>query len=284
MSHVRNLHHKSYVAAPSPAPVTVPPEFTGESPIQQLGPNGAVAAAIPGEASILADCPVERAQIRPEQRLVFYTDPHNPAADRFRYLRMRLREGRNAGKLKTVLITSPLSQDGKSTTILNLATALAERGRRAVLLIEADLHKSCIAERLGLKTWAGMAECLQDVHRDPLAAIRRVDPLEWYLLPAGGPAKNPTELLQTPAFATIMQRVAPHFDWILIDSPPAVPLTDAISLQQHADGSLLVVRAGSTPREAVEHTTELLGSKKIFGIVLNGIEAHHHLYSRYHQY
>ena len=126
-----------------------------------------------------------------------------------------------------------------------------------------------------------MAECLHDDHRDPLSAIRRVDPFGWYLLPAGEPIKNPTELLQTPAFATIMQRVLPHFDLVLIDSPPAVFLTDAVSLQQHADASLLVVRAGITPREAVEHATELLGSKNVFGIVLNGVDPRDHIHSRY---
>lgn len=279
MSHLRNLFHKSEGTGPSPALLTA---ATDKAPLRQFSPNGAAAAEIPDRAPGLGDCPVEHVQVRPEQRLVFYADPHSPAADRFRYLRMRLREPWSA--LKKLLITSPLAQDGKSTVAMNLATALAERGQRAVLLIEADLHKSCIVERLGLTTWAGVGECLHDDHRDPLSAIRRVDPFGWYLLPAGEPVKNPTETLQTPAFATIMQRVAPHFDWILIDSPPAVLLTDAVSLQQHTDASLLVVRAGITPREAVEQATELLGTKNVFGIVLNGVTPRKHGYGSYRYY
>ncbi len=79
-----------------------------------------------------------------------------------------------------------------------------------------------------------------------------------------------------------MEQLSPCFDWILLDSPPVIPLTDSISLQQHADASLLVVRAGQTPREAVEQTIELLGKKNILGIVLNGMEARDHLYYQYY--
>ena len=136
-------------------------------------------------------------------------------------------------------------------------------------------------ERLGLKAWTGLAECLKG-DADPISSIRRVDPLGWYLLPAGEPPRNPTELLQTPAFGAVMERVLSHFDWILIDSPPALVLTDAISLQHHADASLLVVRAGYTPREAVEQSVELLGAKNILGMVLNGLEAGNAPYTKYH--
>jgi Mrp family chromosome partitioning ATPase len=81
-----------------------------------------------------------------------------------------------------------------------------------------------------------------------------------------------------------MEKVSPYFDWILIDSPPVIPLTDSLSLHNHADASLLVVRAGQTPREAVEQTIELLGKKNVLGVVLNGVEARNHLYYQYHEY
>jgi capsular exopolysaccharide synthesis family protein len=193
---------------------------------------------------------------------------------------MRLREHWSAGKLKKLLVTSPLVHDGKSTVILNLATALSERGKRAVLVIEGDLHRASLAEDLGLNPWAGLADCLHD-STSPLSAIRRVEPLGWHLLPAGEPRRNPTELLQTPAFGHVIQDLSSHFDWILIDSPPVIALTDALSLQQHADGSLLVVRADRTPREAVEETVALLGKQRIFGVVLNGVPQRNHLYYRY---
>ena len=288
MSHVRNLflkpatHGYAPPPAPAPVPLTMVPDFPAPSaPAREAAPKSVpLVSDFPSRSPAPREFLVEQARIRPEHRIVAYTDPHSPAADRFRYLRMRLREPWSAGKLKRLLITSPLAGDGKSTVILNLATALSERGQRTVLLVEADLHRSCLVEKLGLKPWAGLAECLHD-GLDPMSAIRRVDPFGWHLLPAGEPPLNPTELLQTPALGTVLERVSPNFDWILIDSPPAVALTDAISLQQQADASLLVVKANCTPREAVEQATTLLGTKNVLGIVLNGLDARNHLYNKY---
>src|ERR1035441_278436 len=163
--------------------------------------------------------PVESAEILPESRLIFHTDPHSPGADRYRLMRMRLKELGSSGKLKTLLITSPLPHDGKSTVCLNLATALAEGGKKNVLLIEADLHQPILNARLRLKPWAGLAECLEGTV-DPRSVIRRVHPLNWYLLPAGGSRVNASELLQTAALAGVMSKLTPHFDWIIVDSPP----------------------------------------------------------------
>src|SRR5262249_36138324 len=141
------------------------------------------------------EIPIERANIQPASRVVFHTDPNSPSADRFRLLRMRLRELRNSKALKRILITSPLPHDGKSTMCLNLATALAEGGLRSVLLIEADLHHSALTQQLGLTPWAGLTDCL-DEGLDPQSGIRKVEPLGWRLLPAGTTRSNPTELLQ----------------------------------------------------------------------------------------
>lgn len=230
------------------------------------------------------DClPIENVRLQPESRLVFHTDPRSPAADRYRYLRMRLRVMSEAGKLRSLLITSALPQDGKSTTALNLATALAEQGKRSVLLIEADLHHPTLREQLGIESWPGLAECLED-GLDPLAAVRRLNPLDWYLLPAGEPRGNPTELLQSDALATVMSKLSPRFDWILIDSPPITPLTDALALARQADASLMVVRAHRTPRATVEKAIELLGRKHVLGIVLNGLEGLDRVYSKYYGY
>ena len=274
MSHLRNLFqtssgHAHTATAPS---VSVPPE------------NVATLAGVTTAAPTLPQFAVEEAHLSPENRLIYYEDPRSPAADRYRLLRMRLKEHWLAGKLKKVLVTGALAHDGKSTVVINLATALAERGKRTVLVIEADLHHSSLAGKLRLKSWTGLTECLGDDAIAPLSAIRRIEPLGWYLLPAGAPRRNPTELLQTAAFGRIVQKLTPCFDWILIDSPPVIPLTDSLSLQQHADASLLVVRAGQTPREAVEQTISLLGKKNILGIVLNGVEARNHLYYQYHEY
>ena len=142
------------------------------------------------------------------------------------------------------MITSPLPQDGKSTVALNLATALAEGGKRTVLLIEADLYHPTLTERLGLEVGLGLADCLEGpLH--PVLALRRLEPLSWYLLSAGEPRSNPTDLFQTEALARVIQKLSTHFDWILIDSPPLTPLTDALSLARHTDATLLVAERGA---------------------------------------
>jgi capsular exopolysaccharide synthesis family protein len=276
MSHLRNLFHKSSES-----------EHKGRSTIAPVSAKAAGFASLATAAPAVSESPafpVEEAHLTAESRLVYYDDPRSPAADRYRLLRMRLKEHWHAGKLKKLLVTSALSHDGKSTVVLNLATVLAERGRRSVLVVESDLHHSCIGTSLRLRPRAGLAECLVDEGIDPLSVIRRIEPLGWNFLPPGEPRRNPTELLQTPAYGQLMEKLAPHFDWILIDSPPVIPLTDSLSLQQHSDATLLVVRAGQTPREAVEQTIALIGKQNIVGVVLNAVQLRDHLYYQYNEY
>jgi len=231
----------------------------------------------------LDQVPVEEVDIDTLSRIVFHTDPRGLAADRFRFLRMRIRERSNAGKLQSILITSAQPQDGKSTVSLNLATALAERGQNPVLLLEGDLYHPTLAERLGVKDGPGLADCLaSNLH--PFSAIRRLAPLEWYLLPAGSKMPNPSELLHSDRLAQIMRALTPHFKWIVIDSPPVAPIADALALARYADASFLVVRAGVTPGQAVEAAVESLGPKHVMGVILNGVEGLRRLYSKYNKY
>jgi capsular exopolysaccharide synthesis family protein len=225
----------------------------------------------------------EEVNLEPESRLVFHTDPGSGAADRYRFLRMRLRELWSAGKLKTLLVTSPLPEDGKSTTAINLATALADHGKSKVLLIEADLYHSPLVSMLGLDPAPGLAECIES-GLDLRSAMRKLRPLEWFLLPAGNPHGNPTELLHRDGFVRIMRQVASCFDWVLIDSPPVLPLVDALVLKRHADGTLLITRAGHTPRQAIERSLSLLGQEHILGVVLNATEKVNQPYSKYSRY
>ena len=195
---------------------------------------------------------------------------------------MRLRVLKTMGKLKSLLITSALPQDGKSTMALNLATVLAtgwkppfsDRGRPLSPQRLAAPGPSRPARVGGMpRKWFG-----SDVR------IRRLEPLRWYLLQAGDHHGNPTELLQSDSLPGVLQRLSPHFDWILVDTPPVAPLTDALLIAQHVDGCILVVRADRTPREAVEEAIKLLGPKRVLGILFNGAEGLNRLYSKYYGY
>jgi capsular exopolysaccharide synthesis family protein len=226
--------------------------------------------------------PVEKAEIVPASRIVVWDNPQALPADRYRMLRMQLERLRGDGKLKTVLLTSPSPEDGKSTVALNLASILAKHGKRQVLLLEADLRCPSLTRRLGLKSWPGLTECLSN-RLDVMAAVRQIDPLQFYLLPAGAPVEDPAELLHSDALTHCVEAVSKEFDWVLIDAPPTTPIPDALILKTRADACLLVARAGKTRREQLEESVQLLGPKSVLGIVLNGMEGLEKRYSGYYE-
>jgi len=215
-------------------------------------------------------------------RIVFAAQAFISTADRFRLLRMRLRELAKSGKLRTLLVTSALPNDGKSTITLNLAAALAEHGDQAVLVLEADLRRSALGKKLGLDSWPGLAECLEG-SLDPMSAIRRIEPQGWYLLPAGKKGAEALQLLQTEVISALLNRLSTFFDWILIDSPPALLVTDSVALSHYADATLLVARAGFTPRDSIEEAIQAIGRNRVLGIVLNGVEGLNPSYAKYYR-
>jgi capsular exopolysaccharide synthesis family protein len=217
-------------------------------------------------------------------RIVTQVDPTSPTADRYRYLRFRLQSLRKAGNLKTILVASPLPRDGKTTVALNLATTLVEKGTQSVLLIDADLHRSIATMLLGLEGKQGLSDCLEH-DLDPLLSLKMVHPLGWHFLPSGGKTSaNPTELLQGPRLPRIVEGLSNRFDWIVLDSPPTLPLTDACILSHHTDGTLLVLRAGQTPQEAANQAVTILGKKTLVGVVLNGADPLSKPYHGYGEY
>lgn len=208
--------------------------------------------------------------LSPDSRLVYHTDPHGPGAERYRLLRLRL-EGVRAGKeIKTLLITSPGPQEGKSVCTLNLAAALAERKDQRVLVLECDFRRPGLTQELGLHLTPGLTDCSWD-EIGLQSAIRKIDPTGFYLLPAGKPTKNPAEILNSEWFTEMKEKLASAFDWILIDSPPVIPVIDTVSLKNHSDASLLIIRADHTQQNAISEAMRILGGEHVLGIILNGL-------------
>jgi Mrp family chromosome partitioning ATPase len=118
-----------------------------------------------------------------------------------------------------------------------------------------------------------------------MLAIRRIEPLGFYLLPAGQPVEDDSNLLQSDFVLQLIKGLSSSsFRWILIDSPPTTPVADVLALKAQADATLLVVRAGETPREDIEESTRNLGRDHIIGIILNGVEGFGRIYSKYYGY
>jgi len=225
--------------------------------------------------------PVVRMQVGPKSGLFFHSDPRGFAAERYRLLRLRLRTFRAQADLKTILITSPGARDGKSTVALNLAAALAEKGKESVLLLEADLRRPTLASELGLKLPSGLTHCTR-TELGLSSVIWRVEPLGFHFIPAGRPASNPIELLNSEWFSHGVEKLAASFDWVVIDSPPAIPVVDTISIKDRADASLLVIRAGVTQQASIDEAMRVLGPDHVLGIILNGVEGLDRRYDDYY--
>ena len=252
-------------------------EQTREAPVSPAKPL----VAPQQKPDQLLSVPSLPARIGSESKIIVSSDPRSPGSERFRLIRMALRNA-SGGKLpKVLMITSPLPKDGKSTVALNLAASLSEAGKYKILLMEADLHRPSVLETLGLERIPGLSEILQGTE-EPLEAIRRIAPLDFYLMPAGRATEHPAELFQGERFSVLLQDLKASFDCILVDCPPAFPLADVVALKAHADGVLLVARAGATPREAVRETIQLFKPGQVLGLILNAEEEVNQIYAKYY--
>jgi capsular exopolysaccharide synthesis family protein len=237
-------------------------ETTEEIPVKvEHAPNGAVVNA-------QATFPTLQASVTAQYRLICFTDSESPAAEAFRLLGVRLRDLRRKRPLKKMLITSTIPQEGKSMVSANLACTLALRTPQKVLLIEGDLRRPSLSQTFGVPSMKGLSEWLQD-ERSEMASIYHIEGPGIWLLPAGSASRNALELLQSARLPTLMDHLATQFDWIIIDSPPVLPLADASVWTRLADGILLVTRQGTTEKRQLQKGIEALDSKKFIGALLN---------------
>ncbi len=231
----------------------------------------------------LASLLTARIQLGPESRLVFHLEPNGPGAERYRLMRLRLQAVRAEANVKTLLITSPGAGEGKSTVSLNLAAALAEKKNQYVLLLECDLRSPSLTRELGLKLPSGLTQCARS-DAGLASVIRRIEPLGFYLLPAGEAVDNPAELLTSEWFSEVTAKLVASFDWIIIDAPPALPVVDALSLKRYADASMIVARAGRTQQSAIAEAIRVLEGNHVLGVVLNGLEKFDRGYYQYYSH
>jgi capsular exopolysaccharide synthesis family protein len=206
--------------------------------------------------------------VPPQSRLVCLTDKESLAAEKCRYLGVRLRQLQQNSSLKKVLITSTIPQEGKSMVASNLACALAQRNRQRTLLMDGDLRRPSVAKLFGLGRIPGITEWLKG-DRGPLASIYYLEEAGLWILPAGDSPRNPLELMQSGKLLGLMEQLTSWFDWIVIDSPPVLPLADTSVWMRLADGVLLVTRQGATEKKHLKRGLEAIDQKKLLGAILN---------------
>lgn len=217
------------------------------------------------------------------RRPLVWGEDHAAAAETFRLLAHRLHRARARKRFQTLLITSAIPSEGKSTVALNLSTVLAQNGLRT-LLIDADLRVPDARKTFAFDSKSGLGAVLSG-DLDLNKALRFVKPLDLYFLPAGERLKNPTPLLESPAFKSVLKRASDHFDWVIIDSPPLNPIADAHCIAFLADAILLVVKWGFTPKKQLEYALAALDGLPLLGMVLNNFDDPYdkYYYSYYNQ-
>ncbi len=217
-----------------------------------------------------------------ESRLISYTDRESLGAEKFRFLGVRLRQLRQTRPLKKLLVTSTLPEEGKSTVSTNLAATLARKPQQKILLLEGDLRRPVIAQNLGQPKLPGLTEWLK-AKPGPITNIYFLEGPGFYLLPAGVPADNPLELMQSGRLPGLIEELTARFDWIIIDSPPLLPLADTSLWSRLADGTLLVVREGKTEKQQLQRGLASLDSANLLGVIVNNCTStdHREYYSRY---
>jgi capsular exopolysaccharide synthesis family protein len=204
----------------------------------------------------------------PQNRLVCLTDSGNPAAEAFRLLGVRLRDLRRGRSLKNVLITSTIPQEGKSMVAANLACSLAQSAQQRVLLLEGDLRRPSLSQMFGLERNPGLSEWLQG-KRSLTSSIYHLEGPGLWILPSGSALSDALELLQSGRLSALMDQLTAWFDWIIVDSPPVLPLADTSVWMRLADGILLITRQGTTEKRQLQRGLEALDPKKLIGGVLN---------------
>lgn len=195
--------------------------------------------------------------------------PHG--AEQFRTLRSRLYQLRSSQPLRTILITSSLPTEGKTFVTNNLAQAIVRQPDRRALIIDADLRCARLHVPLGAPSSPGLTEYLRG-QTDEISIIQHAPEGSLCFIPGGTEVSNPSELLSNGRLKQLIERLAPVFDWVLLDSPPCVPVADASILADFCDGVILVVKAGSTPAELAQKACQEMNGRNIIGVVLNSVD------------
>jgi capsular exopolysaccharide synthesis family protein len=201
-------------------------------------------------------------------QLVALADKESPAAEAFRLLGVRLRHLRRERRLKRLLISSTVTQEGKSLVSANLGCTIAAGSRQNVLLIEGDIRRPSLTELFGIVPRSGLCEYLS-AERTLTESIYRIEEANIWLMPTASGRDHQIDSIDSELLPNMLQQLSESFHWIIIDSPPILPLADTSIWARLADGILLVTRNSTTEKKKLQRGLEALDEDKLVGAVLN---------------
>lgn len=197
---------------------------------------------------------------------------NNVITEQYRILYTKLQHIGAQGGLKAIAVTSSVKGEGKSVTSLNLACVIAKEFKKKVILIECDMRKpSMLSSQIGREGSSGLSDILAG-KASADEAVCRVEETSLYLLTCGTSIKNSSELIDSPRLKELLDRFRTEFDYVIIDTPPILPLMDMNIISRLADGIVLVVRAGQTPKKIVLKAVQSVSGGRFIGVVLNGAD------------
>ena len=208
----------------------------------------------------------------PDPRLNIFRngDKEKSGAESFRTLRSRLHQIASTRTLKRILVTSSVPAEGKTFVAANLASSIIRQPDRRVLLIDADLRASRLHLAFGAPRTPGLTEYLRG-EADEYSVIQSATDENLCLIAGGGEVANPSELLMSERMKHLLDLATPVFDYVILDSPPAIPVHDPSLLADFCDGTLFVVRAGVSEFDVVSRAAAEFEGKNLIGVVLNGV-------------
>lgn len=217
-----------------------------------------------------------------QQRLITHTNPRSPIAEAYRQLRTNIQFSSLDNPIKSLLVTSTSPEEGKSTTLANLAITIAQTGSK-VILVDCDLRRPTIHGVFGLNNSAGLTSVILDSTGKQMPFQESGVP-NLSILTSGPLPPNPSELLGSRRMGEVIEQLKTEADYVLFDSPPILAVTDAAVLATRIDGVLLVVNAGKTKRDLALKAKALLTkvNANLLGVVLNNVKfdaSLHHYYA-----
>ncbi|MGA8540603.1 MAG: CpsD/CapB family tyrosine-protein kinase [Terriglobales bacterium] len=218
-----------------------------------------------------------------DSRLVCLRDQGGLAAEKFRVLGLKLRHLRERRKLKRIVITSSVPEEGKSLIAANLALNQSRSKILNTLLIDGDLRRSALGSRFGFnRNLPGLSEVLRG-EKQLSEVVYKIEGSGLWFIPAGVIPENPIDLMQSGRLQQLLEQLETFFHWIIIDTPPILPLADTPLLMKLADGVLLVVREGVCDKKQLERAVETIDRSAMLGVVVNSCHSvdQDNYYTRY---